>query len=480
MEKIKVCGKLAAFLGLMVIILSGCNYPTAVLHLVEPGTPVYETLLLDCSTAGLVEPGELIQPAAGCDSWEINRYERPFNPGAQDVYYPDLDVLYAELGRDETWFYLNLALYDANEDAEQLDGTYGIEIDWDRDNRGDILIAVEQPGKVTDEEWSTLRVQVWKDNNNDVGNEKPREPDLPYLGDGYNLLVFDQGEGSDPDAAWARAILGQSAYVGIAFKASLLDSPDEFVWWVWSDQGVVNPAGFDYHDTYDNEKAGDAYESEPYFPSDQVNKLDNTCSSLWGLPPDEDPSLCINDLNFAFLEGDCPPLEFDAFLDWFYPLYGGPPLPPAMEAKIYEFYKFYSGCGEGGRPTLTPTSSPTNTPTSTRETATFTQETATNTPETPTPTSTDRPCDFDCFCEPNQGETEYNCPKDCPKHCGNDVCDCGETSWTCKKDCGSPPDNTDPGDPGGGCSCGDGVCDPACGENANNCCDCSPAGAACP
>ena len=467
MAKIKVI-----FLGVLVMVVTGCNLPT-IAHQIRPGIPMYEQFIADCNTGENVEPGELIQPIPGCDNWEINRYERPFNRETQDEYYPDLDVLFAELGRDGTWFYLNLALFDVSEDTQQLDGTYGIEIDWDRDGRGDILIVVDEPGKIDKDEWSVLGVQVWKDNNNDVGNDIPKEPDSPYLGDGYNLLAFDQGEGSDPDAAWARAKLGQSAYVEMAFKTTLLDNPVEFVWWVWSDQGVANVAGFDYHDKYARAEAGDANEFQPYFPSDQVHGLDNTCASLWGLPPDDDPSLCVNDPNFA--RRDCPPMDYDAFLAWWYPLWGSPPLPtlpPHHEAVVYEEYTKYA-CGDP-RGTATPTrrgltpwrDTP---PTGTLETPTWTLETP-KTPETPTPSRTsDVPCDFDCECEDALGENPYNCPKDCPEHCGNDMCDCGENPCTCKKDCGKP----DPGDPC--CECGDGVCIDDCRETCKSCpSDCGP------
>ncbi len=462
MAKIKVI-----LLGVLILIVTGCTLPT-VAHQVRPGMPIYEQFVTDCNTGLIVEPGEMIQPVPGCDNWEINRYERPFNAVAQDEYYPDLDILSAEIGRDSTWFYLYLTLFDASEDTQQLDGIYGIEIDWDRDGRGDMLILASQPGKFAKEEWSVLGVQVWKDNNNDVGNEEPREPDPPYLGDGYNLLVFDQGEGSDPDAAWARAKTGFSAYVEVAFKANLLDDPTEFVWWAWSDQGVANVAGYDYHDKYARAEAGDANEYQPYFPSDQVYELDNTCAALWGAPPDdEDPSLCVNDPNFA--RNDCPPLDYDAFFEWWYPLWGGPPLPPHMEAKVYEWYKIYA-CGEPpGRitPTLPDFLLRTRTPTGTLETPTWTLETP-KTPETPTETTTRTPyvpCNHDCFCEPDRGENANNCPFDCPNHCRNGTCDtrCDEDPCNCPQDCGQPDPNDEC------CECGDRLCIRECGENQNNC-----------
>ncbi len=79
--------------------------------------------------------------------------------------------------------------------------------------------------------------------------------------------------------------------------------------------------------------------------------------------------------------------------------------------------------------------------------------------DTPTPVA----CDFDCDCEPNQGENEYNCSKDCPNHCGNGVCDCGETKQNCKKDCGAPEGNC------ANAICGDKICQQECGENYYNC-----------
>jgi len=81
--------------------------------------------------------------------------------------------------------------------------------------------------------------------------------------------------------------------------------------------------------------------------------------------------------------------------------------------------------------------------------------------DTPTPTTVY--CDFDCFCEPDRGENEKNCPKDCPEHCGNGACDCDENPCNCKEDCGNPSPND------ACCECGDGVCINQCGENSKSC-----------
>ena len=56
----------------------------------SPGKPAYYQVSPDCSTGELVKEGELIQPDFGCDSWQLNRFERPFNNLSQDEYYPDV------------------------------------------------------------------------------------------------------------------------------------------------------------------------------------------------------------------------------------------------------------------------------------------------------------------------------------------------------------------------------------------------------
>ena len=279
------------------------NTPTAtatptVAHTQTPISPLYKQMIFDCDTGALVEPDTLIQPPPMCDSWEINRYERPFNAGTQDEYYPDLDILSAELGQADGWYFLEIMLFDPREDSGLLEGVYGIEFDLDRDGRGDVLILAQGPREPGETDWSVEGVQVWKDSQNDVGEETPMRPDIEMNADGYDELVFNEGRGLDPDLAWVRVVAGNSAFIQIAFKPSAIDNAEVFKWWVWSDQ-APDAGEFDYHDYYEHEDAGDVYEGDEFFPSKDIHSLDNTCAAIWGGPPDDDPSLCVNEPPWA-------------------------------------------------------------------------------------------------------------------------------------------------------------------------------------
>lgn len=289
---------------LLAMVLSACGssgtddgVPT-VDHASKPGTPVYSQLIWDCNT-GKNLPADYssdgpIQPDSGCDSWQINRYERPFNAETQDVFFPDLDILSGELGRDDTWFYFRMSVFDKKQGEDKLSGAYAIEIDLDMDGRGDVLVLAT-PSEEAAQDWSVVGVQFWGDSNNDVGNKIPLSPDSPYDGDGYDTLVFDQGEGSDHDLAWVRVSEGKPSTLEIAFKASAILYDPHFKWWAWTDEGVRSPSDADYHDTYVHEDAGDPIEGMQFFPSQSIHEVDNTCTSIWGAPPDDDPNLCSND-----------------------------------------------------------------------------------------------------------------------------------------------------------------------------------------
>jgi hypothetical protein len=441
-----------------------------------PGKPAYFQIGLDCNTGDQVTPGELIQPDYGCDNWEINRYERPFNALSQDEYYPDLDIQNAYFGRDSDWYYLRIILFDPQPATEYLAGTYAIEMDLNVDGRGDLLVMVSEPGKEAGEKWSSHGVQIWADSNNDVGGEHPNIPEELDLADGYDTLLFDQGVGDDPNGAWARVFMTRSAYVELAFKNHYLKEDIAFKWWVWSGYEAYSPDLFELHDFYSLEKAGVPHTGMEFFPVNEIFALDSSCPNMWGAKPN------LAELDYCFTEvklddpayntcimlkcaipmlpcripknkpGDDPcALNFEEWLTWVWkPAHKGEDVPP--EKQLWMRYAEYSKdpfCPEIEMvtPTFTPTHTFTPTPTGT-PTPTY----------TPTPTFTPTPrdpiCNNDCGCEPEQGETKDNCPQDCPQHCGNGECDCGETSGDCPEDC---------------CRCGDGKCEAVCGENGKSC-----------
>ncbi|GEM_PF-3067543 len=261
-----------------------------------PGKPAYYQKMYDCSTGELAPAGGLIQPATGCDDWQLNRYERPFNSVTQDEYYPDLDIQYALLGRDAGWYYLRIALFDPQPKAKYLSGTYAIEMDLDGDGRGDLLVLVAEPGKEAGKNWSTGGVQIWTDTNDDVGDGDPNAPDSGAVFDGYDKLLFDQGSGDDPNGAWARAFFSGSAFVELAFKADYLGEALSFRWQVWASNGKFPPAMFELHDTFSHEQAGDPYQAAEFFPIREIYALDGTCVKVWGADPDPlDPEVCVGD-----------------------------------------------------------------------------------------------------------------------------------------------------------------------------------------
>ena len=290
--------------GLIIILLSACapalqGGPATPENLVKPGTPVYEQLVWDCITGDRLPSSPSadnpIEPGAGCDSWQINRYERPFNAESQDEFYSDLDILSAELGQSGDWFYFRISLFEENETSGLLNGTYAIEIDIDIDGRGDVIVLAKAPGEAALSDWTFSGVQLWGDIDNDVGDNQPLVPDPPSESDGYDTLVFNQGEGDDPSLAWVRMQPGKPAYLEIAFKSEAIYNDPTFKWWAWTDQGVDDPASADYHDTFDHPVAGDPISSQPFFPSKAIHSLDNTCASIWGAEPGEDLDLCVND-----------------------------------------------------------------------------------------------------------------------------------------------------------------------------------------
>jgi hypothetical protein len=432
---------------------------------VMPNKPAYYQIGLDCSTGDLVTPGELIQPAIGCDYWERNRFERPFNALTQDEYYPDLDIEYAFLGRDAEWYYLRVALNDPQPDTDYLPGTYAIEMDQDLDGRGDLLVLVSEPGKESGKIWSTRGVQVWSDSNNDVGGERPKIAEGSVLADGYETLLFDERNGADPNGAWARVFMTGSAYLELAFRTDYLKEVISFKWWVWSGYGVNSPDQFDLHDFYTLERSGDSYQGLDFFPIKEIHSVDSSCANLWGSVPDpNDPDYCIGEIEVKIPEyntclmlkcaipllpckipsdepGDDPCiLPFKEWLHYVWiPEHPGDPIPPLGELwDLYAGYLKDPYCPDDDLVTPTPTPTPTRPPTRTYTPTPTRPPTRTFTP-TPTPSDTPTPrvpiCNNDCGCEPLLGENSQNCPQDCPQHCGNDRCDCGETYQTCPDDC---------------------------------------------
>ncbi len=221
------------------------------------------------------------------DNYLRNRFERPFTP-QEMVYRPDLDILRGDLTFDDAWLYFLFTLEGPSPTSGGFPGTYAVELDTDVDGRGDWLIMAQGP---VGTDWSTDGVQVWLDANDDVGGQQVMTAEGPTQeGDGYETLVFDQGLGDDPDAAWAR--LGSSAQVQVAVKRDLINDIS-FLWALWADDGLKDPARFDYHDRYSEEQAGSPLRDSPLRPLKEVALVDNTCRMYYGFTPTgSEPGLC--------------------------------------------------------------------------------------------------------------------------------------------------------------------------------------------
>jgi hypothetical protein len=204
-------------------------------------------------------------------------------------YLPHLDIFYAGLDVTNDWLYVAIQIEEAPPEGARA--TYGIELDLDLDGRGDWLIMGLFPPS---SEWTTDGVRVFHDANDDVGSETPMNSDEPDpVLDGYEDLVFDQGQGPDPDAAWIRQDPEDANEVQLAIKHELFQSDLNFLWGVWADQGVKKPEWFDYNDKVPHRLAGDPAIISEHYPINELFAMDNTCRWALGFTPvTSEPWLC--------------------------------------------------------------------------------------------------------------------------------------------------------------------------------------------
>jgi len=254
-----------------------------VVHTIFPGEPPAPVrFMTDRSSAVLAAERRSI-----ADDFTSGRFERPFTSQAMD-YKAYLDMNRAEIGGSGLWLYVTLFLEGAPTSAENA--SYGVEIDLDLDSRGDWMIVAAAP---PDADWTTEGVRVYQDTNNDVGGHTPARSDAPpQTGDSYDTLVFDQGVGPDPDAAWVRLGPGSSNRIQIAFKFGLIGGDTEFLWggWAFSDP---QPSWQDYEDHFTLEQAGSPLIESPHYPIKELALIDSTCR--WGYdfnPAGNEPGVC--------------------------------------------------------------------------------------------------------------------------------------------------------------------------------------------
>ncbi len=217
-------------------------------------------------------------------------YERPFNATTMDKYFPYLDIVDIQGFKDDTWGYATITMVDKDSN-DGLPGEYALELDLDRDGRGDWLVRASSPAST---QWSMQGVQAWKNSDADIGGVAVMAADnKPRGGSGYEALVFDSGEGDLIDGAWARIRPNDAKTVEIAFKLSMLGSPSSYAMGAWAGTNV-DPTMFDYNDHMTHAQAGSPNTGYEVYPLKDMAEIDNTCRLAVGFAPTgKEPGLCL-------------------------------------------------------------------------------------------------------------------------------------------------------------------------------------------
>jgi len=256
----------------------------AAAHLIFPGAikERVDTFLVDYNSSDYAEEGITYG-----DNYRNNILERPFTSEVM-VYQGGLDIIRVNLKVGDTWTYAVIYL------AENLPTTgtmkYGLELDLDENGRGDYLIQSSLP---TSLEWNVDNVQVFEDKDGDVGGKQPMKIDDPDdTLNGYETLIFDSGEGEDPDLVWVRRNPDDPTSLQIAYKTELIGNTG-YMWSAWADDSYQAVDLRDYHDHYTEESAGSPYPGSPLYPIKRVYSFDSTCRSYFGFTPTgNEPGLC--------------------------------------------------------------------------------------------------------------------------------------------------------------------------------------------
>lgn len=224
------------------------------------------------------------------NSYNLNLFERPFTKMGM-IYIPALDIKTFQITSDGTWYYVFMGLIGDNPN-NPINIDYGVEIDKGRDGYGDVLVWAQPPYGT---QWTTNGVKVYT--RPDIGSVPPAgsvanaTTGASNPTDGYETVMFNQGQGDDPDLAWIRIDPDNSYMVEFAFKNSLAGSA--FMWGVWADVGLKSPNLFNYNERFTNAQAGSPIASSQYYPINAIYAVDNTCQAAYGFnPTGDEPLLC--------------------------------------------------------------------------------------------------------------------------------------------------------------------------------------------
>lgn len=253
------------------------------LHKLIPGSPF--TIHTHISDFASVDSAK--EKTALGDSYAWSILERPFTP--QTMQYRNyLDIYQVNLQVTDPWIYITFVLI--GKLPTEGDIQYAIELDVNHDGRGDYLVSASLP---LDIEWTTDGVQVLEDDDGDIGGLFPTymEGPLPEL-NGYEKIIFKDGEGMDRDLAWVRRDPNFRNQLQFAFKDNLVGSIG-FLWSAWTDEGIKDPSLFDFNDKFTFDEAGSPNKSNYRYPLKAVALVDSTCRSWYGyIPSGTEPGLC--------------------------------------------------------------------------------------------------------------------------------------------------------------------------------------------
>ena len=144
-------------------------------------------------------------PSGTVDSYYHDVYERPAGQGsAAASYYPSIDIASADTGVKPTWVFYRLNL--VGPEAGQLPGSpaslpyfYSVEVNFDDDPQGDVIVELAAPSATLGTDWSTAGLIVRADLNETLGGPRPLLADGPgQAGGGYEHKVFDSGQNTAP------------------------------------------------------------------------------------------------------------------------------------------------------------------------------------------------------------------------------------------------------------------------------------------
>jgi hypothetical protein len=221
------------------------------------------------------------------DNYSWNRLERPYTAETMD-YLDYLDIYWVDILVSDPWVYFTYVLIgDLPEDSE---ARYSIELDLDHDGRGDFLVIASIP---PDSEWTTEYISVLADEDEDIGGLYPMYMEDPLPGgNGYERVIFSNGEGADRDLAWVRRDPNAKNQIQIAIKDSLIGTVG-MLWNAWAYEGLLDVALFDFNDHFTFEEAGSPNKDNYRYPVKAVAQVDSTCRSWYGyIPSGFEPGLC--------------------------------------------------------------------------------------------------------------------------------------------------------------------------------------------